>query len=123
RHDFDLPGRESGHHCADAELLDQDHGIGARVVGQDRYRMAAFEHLALDFAAPAAGEKAVAEAVADDLEEALVARGFFENFNVVGHAGTIMRFTAARNNVLRPPWLVSQFEQSIPYLNNFSPSF
>jgi hypothetical protein len=56
---------------ADPELLDQHDLRALRIVGQNHHRRVALEQLAHQLRPHAAGEQAVAQAIADDLEEAV----------------------------------------------------
>jgi hypothetical protein len=59
----------------DPELLDENDLAALGVERQHRHSMAALEHFADEFGAHAAGEEPVTQAVADDLEMAVVRDG------------------------------------------------
>ena len=64
--DFQLPRRATVSVGPDAELLDQQHAVALRVVGQHGGGVAALEQLALERPAPAAAEQAVAQPITVD---------------------------------------------------------
>src|SRR6185503_4851230 len=82
-HDLDEPGIAAGRVGAGPELLDQHEAVEHRIVGQHRGGLAALEHFADEGLAPIAVVALVADAVAIDLEPALVDGGLLDDLDVV----------------------------------------
>jgi hypothetical protein len=81
------PGRVGVLERARSELLDEQHGVTARVVGQHRYGLAALAQIAHDLAGPRTVEAAKAQAVGGNRDEAGRDRSTFEDTDVVGAHG------------------------------------
>jgi hypothetical protein len=74
---------------ADPELLDQHDLIALGIERQHGHGMTALEHFAHQFAAHAAREQPVAQAVANDLEMTVVGEGLLEHHHPrIGHLGS-----------------------------------
>ena len=102
-HDLDEPGMASGDERAGAELLDQHQAVEHGVVGQDGGGVAALEDFAQEGLAPAAVVLLVPQAVAVDLEAALVDGGLLDHLDVVARKRGIARVLRRRGHDFNAP--------------------
>ena len=78
-HRLDQPGIVEHPHGPDPELLDENDLAALGIERQHRHSMAALEHLADQFRAHATSKEPVTQAVAEDLEMAIVRDGLLEH--------------------------------------------
>src|SRR5262249_2161033 len=96
----------------------QNHRIGHGIIGQHAHRLSSFENFAEDLVAPTPRKDLMPEAIADDLEDALVTDGFFKNLDVLCHGRTLVAFAGRRTNVLALSLSDPQIAHWLPHLHN-----